>query len=230
MKLLLVASDRMEFSGLVDRCQGLRPAALRVDWSRTGRMGEYDVLLVANGVGGARAAAAVAAAENFAADGLVSLGYCGGLAPELGVADIVVADAVTTELRRLAVRPLEQAPGHTAGVVASVDTVAQSAEAKRALRATGAVGVEMEAAGVGRRAEALGRPFYCIKAVTDLWDESMGIDFNSALRPDGHFDTIKILTSSLRHPMVRLPELFQLRKRCLRASRVLGDFVADCRF
>ena len=88
----------------------------------------------------------------------------------------------------------------------------------------------MEAAGVAARAEALGRPFYCIKTVTDLAGESMANDFNSALRSDGHFDTMKILTSSLRHPSVRLPELFRLRKRCLRASKVLGDFVADCRF
>jgi hypothetical protein len=41
---------------------------------------------------------------------------------------------------------------------------------------------------------------------------------------------MEILRSSLRHPSVRLPELFRLRKRCLRASEVLGDFVADCRF
>ena len=92
-----------------------------------------------------------------------------------------------------------------------------------------AVAVEMEAAGVAARAEALGRPFYCIKAVTDLAGESMANDFNSALS-DCHFDTIKVLRSSLRHPSVRLPELFRLRKRCLRASTVLGDFVADCRF
>jgi len=88
----------------------------------------------------------------------------------------------------------------------------------------------MEAAGVAARAEALGCPFYCIRAVTDPAGETMANDFNFALRSDGHFDTMKILSSSLRRPLVRLPELFRLRKRCLRASKVLGDFVADCRF
>jgi hypothetical protein len=88
----------------------------------------------------------------------------------------------------------------------------------------------MEAAGVAARAESLGRPFFCIKAVTDLAEESMANDFNSALRSDGHFVTIEILKSSLRHPAGRLPELFRLRKRCLRAATVLGDFIADCQF
>jgi hypothetical protein len=58
----------------------------------------------------------------------------------------------------------------------------------------------------------------------------MANDFNAALRSDGHFDTIRILASSLRRPWVRLPELFRLRVRCARAARSLGDFIAGCRF
>jgi hypothetical protein len=88
----------------------------------------------------------------------------------------------------------------------------------------------MEAAGVAQRAQALGMPFFCIKTVTDLAGETMANDFNAVLRSDGRFDTIKLLASGLRHPRVRLPELFRLRRRCLLAARSLGDFIADCRF
>jgi len=88
----------------------------------------------------------------------------------------------------------------------------------------------MEAGAVAERAEAHGLPFYCIKVVTDLASEDMANDFNSALRSDGHFDTMVILRSSLRQPLVRIPELIRLRKRCARAARVLGEFIADCRF
>ena len=83
---------------------------------------------------------------------------------------------------------------------------------------------------VAARAQDAGLPFYCIRAVTDLAGETMANDFNNALRPNGRFDTISILGSSLRHPAARLPELFRLRSRCDRASRALGDFLADCRF
>ena len=91
---------------------------------------------------------------------------------------------------------------------------------------TGAIAVEMEAAGIAARAEGYGLPLYCIRAVTDLAGETLANDFNKALRLDGQFDTILILKGTLRHPMVRLPELFRLRKRCDRAAHVLGDFFA----
>ena len=88
----------------------------------------------------------------------------------------------------------------------------------------------MEAAAVAARAQAYGLPFYCIKAVSDLADETLTIDLNAALRPDGHLDTIKILGSTLRHPVARGPELLRLRSRAVRAGNSLGDFFANCRF
>jgi hypothetical protein len=105
-----------------------------------------------------------------------------------------------------------------------------TAEEKKQLHSTGAIAVEMEAAGVAQRAEKLGVPFFCLKAVTDLADETMANDFNVVLRSDGRFDTMKVLLSSLRHPWVRLPELFRLQRRCALAARSLGEFIADCRF
>ena len=119
---------------------------------------------------------------------------------------------------------------HRSGPVCSIDHVAGTAEEKRKLHSTGAIAVEMEAAGVAQRAQKLGVPFFCIKSVTDLADETMANDFNAVLRSDGRFDTMKVLVSSLRRPWVRLPELVRLRKRCLLASRSLGVFIADCRF
>ena len=119
---------------------------------------------------------------------------------------------------------------HHIGVVCSIDHVAQSAAEKRQLRAGGASAVEMEAGGVAARAAAHGLPFYCVRVVTDLAGEEMANDFNAALRPDGHFATMRILQSALRHPLTRLPELLRLRSRCVRAARALGDFFADCRF
>jgi hypothetical protein len=119
---------------------------------------------------------------------------------------------------------------HHLGVVLTIDHVAQSAAEKRSLRQTGSIAVDMEAAAVAERSGALGLPFFCIKAVTDLAGEDMANDLNAAMRPDGHFDTIKILGSIFCRPLVRLPELLRLRRRSARAARALGDFFADCRF
>jgi len=194
-------------------------------------LGSHEFFLTANGAGPRRAAAAVdAAMASFHPDAIVSTGYCGALAPELAIADIVVATAIYAGGCPIAAQWPAAGLPHRLGPICSLDHVAQTAAEKSRLHSTGAIAVEMEAAGVAGRAQALGLPFFCIKSVTDLAGETMANDFNAALRSDGRFDTIRVLASSLRHPWVRLPELFRLRARCVRAARSLGEFIADCRF
>jgi nucleoside phosphorylase len=194
------------------------------------RLGGHELLLVANGAGARRAASAVdAAGETFQPDSAISTGFCGALDPALGVADVVVGTSVAAD-RRYEALPVSSTFPHHSGVVCSIGHVAQTAGEKCRLRASGAIAVEMEAAGVAARAQARGLPFYCVKVVTDLAGETMAHDFNAALRADGHFDTMVILRETSRRPLVRLPELCRLRQRSVRAARVLGAFFADCRF
>ena len=229
MRLLLIASARMEFRGL--RGDAWQPARLPVDWARTIRLRRHDLLLVANGAGAHRAASAVdAAADLFHPDAVISTGFCGALDPRLGLAGVVVATSVAAADRLYPALAVSSAAPHHIGMVCSIDHVAQTAEEKRLLRAGGGKVVEMEAAGVAARAQARGLPFYCVKVVTDLAEETMANDFNAALRADGHFDTMVILNETLRRPLARLPELCRLLQRSVRAARVLGDFFADCRF
>jgi adenosylhomocysteine nucleosidase len=229
MKLLIIAADAMEFPGILAHAREVRQSGLAVDWSRRAKLGEYDVLLAANGAGAKRASAAVGAALTaFDADVVVSTGFCGALDPDLKIADIVVgSEVIAGERKFVALKPVNGRP-HRVDVVCSIDHVAQTAREKSALRGQGGAAVEMEAGGVAE--QAAGRGFYCIRAVTDLAGEDMANDFNQALRPDGHFDTMSILSRTLRDPLVRLPELIRLRNRCVRAATVLGEFIADCRF
>jgi len=229
MKILLVASDPMEFSGMLSLASDHGPVPIGVDWARCARLGPYDALLIANGVGKQRAAAAVDAAAEFAPEAIVSTGFCGALDEALEIGDLVVATSIDDGKCRYSVMPIAGGVETQAGVIRSVDAVAGSAEEKARLRAEGAAAVEMEAAGVARRAADLGLPFHCVRAVTDRADESLANDFNRALRPDGHFDTISILLGALRDPAVRLPELLRLRSRSVQAAHILGDFFADCR-
>jgi adenosylhomocysteine nucleosidase len=234
MKILFVASDRMEFTGILRHTAGARPAAAAVNWARSGSLNENEVFLVANGVGCRRAAVAVdAALERFAADAVVTTGFCGALDENLDIADLVFGTEILPGSNRCS-SPRPGAalpkPRFTEGPICSVDHVVGSAEEKSQLRSTGACAVEMEAAGVASRAESHGLPFYCVRVVTDLAGESLANDFNAALRSDGHFDTMNILGQVFRRPGARLPELLRLRSRCTRAARVLGDFFADCRF
>lgn len=211
MKLLFVASLPMEFQQLRRRADEIRT--------------------VANGAGAHRAAAAVdGALAGFRPDAMISLGFCGALDPGLAIADIVVGTTIFAGDRAFAAEPPITTSVHRAGPVCTADHVVGTAAEKKLLHSRGHIAVEMEAAGVAQRAQKLGVPFFCIKSVTDLAEETMANDFNAVLRPDGHFDTIKLLASSLRHPWVRLPELIRLQRRCVLAARSLGEFIADCRF
>jgi adenosylhomocysteine nucleosidase len=221
----------MEFRGLSRRCTQLRPAKLQADWSRTGSLGDHRILFTANGAGAHRAAMAVdAAVPSFRPDAVLSLGFCGALDPDLVIAGIVAGTTIFAGDRTFAAELPDTAAPHRLGPVRTLDHVASTAAEKARLRSTGAIAVEMEAAGVAVRAQALSLPFFCIKTVTDLAGETMANDFNASLLSDGHFDTIKILRSSFRQPWVRLPELVRFRARCVKAARALGDFIADCRF
>jgi adenosylhomocysteine nucleosidase len=231
MRILVVAADKSEFSGILARAGVVRRVALPVRWARSAWLSGHEVLLVANGVGAARAAAAVdRALEVFAAEAVVSIGICGALRPELATGDVVVADFVTDGDRRFAARPVSGRAAWRSGTVRSAGRVIRSAEEKARLAESGAWVVEMEAAGVAERTFAHGLPFYCVKAVSDLADETLANDFNKALRNDGQFDTIVLLRGTLRQPLIRVRELLRLRKRCARAASSLGDFFADLRF
>ncbi len=228
VRILFIASDPMEFSGLVRRAVRTELWDIGVDWSRKAVLNGNETLLVSNGVGAALAGAATEAGiEAFQPDAVVSTGFCGALSPLLGIAEVVSANRIVTEGEVYDARPLE---GARAGAIRSICYVARTAEEKRELGAEGAIAVEMEAAGVATAALRRSLPFYCVRAVTDLAGETLANDFNKALRSDGHFDTMSILSAALLHPATHLPELIRLRKRCMRAARALGDFFADSRF
>jgi adenosylhomocysteine nucleosidase len=231
MKLLFVAADPMEYRGMLAHTESHQSANIAADWARTGRMAGHEVLFAANGAGWKRAALAVnAACEVFRPNAVVSTGFCGALDPQLQIADVVAGNRVVGAGRSFPAAPVRSGRSHAVGVVASLDHVVGTAREKSALRAEGNSVVEMEASGVAARAEALGLAFYCVRAVTDRAGEDLANDFNAALRPDGHFDTMRIFRHALGHPAVRFLELFQLRQNCRRAAQTLGEFFADCRF
>jgi len=230
MRVLMVASDRREFRGILAYMEEPRTISLGVDWARAGKLNGNDALLVANGVGRRRAAEAVDAASTiFAAERIASIGFCGALDPALAIGDVVIGTCITAGNHRYPVFPVTGNASAT-GPICSIDRIARTAAEKSKLREKGCIAVEMEAGGVAERAKSLGLPVSCVKVVTDLAGEDLANDFNRALRSDGHFATMRIFRDALRHPAVRLPELIRLQQHCARAARTLGEFFADCRF
>jgi len=228
---LLAGAEAREFSGVLKFCRKVETLGWPVHWARSAELNDQPVWLVANGAGAGRAAKAVEAAH--AAGGLnwiCSMGFCGALEKDMRIGDIFIAERIQARGGEFAAAKPATARPHRSGILASIDRVAQTAEEKAQLRARGASAVEMEAAGVAAKAAEFGLPFYCVRSVTDLADESFLFDFNAALRSDGRFDTMRIIAASCRRPRSLLPELLRLRRRCQKAAHTLGEFLADCRF
>ena len=228
---MLVAAEAREFDGLLRFCTNVGKTGWGLDWARSAVCRERQFWMIAHGAGWARAAEAVKVAiPGCEPDVIVSMGFCGALDDALSIGEVFVATAIQGAGRRFPVcQPRSHAP-YASGVLASIDHVAGSAVEKRILREDGASAVEMEAAGVAARAAEHDIPLFCVRSVTDLAGQTFVTDFNGALRSDGHFATIRILSSAFGNPGQAFPELIRLRGYCRTATRSLGEFIAGCRF
>jgi len=229
----LVAAEAREFAGLRRHCRNERRLGWPLKFARAAELHGCRLLLVANGAGARLAGEACEVAwMKHKAQALVSTGYCGALDPGLSAGEVFVANEVQapgTGLRFDARAPDCPRP-HASGRLVSVDRVVRTAEEKKKLRSTGALAVEMEAAAVGQRARAWGVPFYCVRSVTDLSEESFRLDFDAMRGKDGNLSPARIVWEAVRRPRDLGPEVFKLYQRSRLAARTLGDFLAECRF
>jgi purine-nucleoside phosphorylase len=159
-------------------------------------------------------------------DAVVSTGLCGAVDPEFRVGDIVVG----TEVNGEAVSMPRCRGDYRPGKVASGDRVVGTIAERRRLAAAGVQVVDMESAEVLRRAQELGVPFFCVRAVSDEAHEDWTLDLNAARGPDGAFRIGHILAQAARRPATGIPELLRLRRNAGLAARRLGEFLADCDF
>jgi adenosylhomocysteine nucleosidase len=211
-RVLVVAAEQFELAPI------RRAVADHVD---------VDYMLVANGPGPRLAGmAAAAAGPPVAFDAFVSVGLCGALMDGLDIGSIVVGSSINgVEIPKPRV-----GSGYISGPIASVDYVAGTVEEKRRLRETGAIAVEMEAAAVLEHARLGARPFYCVKAVSDVASEEFVLDLNAARDENGRFNVARILGQAARSPRAALPQLARLKRNAGCAARALGEFFADCNF
>jgi hypothetical protein len=224
--MLFIAAEAREFDGLLPLCSSVEALRWPLSWARSAKLNGRQVFLAANGAGPSRAAEAAEVARskmppaNMKA--VVSTGFCGALDPDLKVGDVFVATGIQVAGELVPVPTPQCSRTHFTGTVFSMDRVD--------LCSAGARAVEMEAAGVLSRVREWGMPFYCIRSVTDLANESFHIDFNAARTPDGRFSTPRILAAAIASPITVAPELIELKRRCATAAQSLGEFIADCSF
>ncbi len=158
-----------------------------------------------SGIGAANAARAAEAVAAAAPEALISAGFCGALAADLRVGDLVAADVVVDERtgERFDADPalLAAAPGRH-GTMVSAERVART-PADRA-RLDG-LAVDMESAALARAAGAAGIPFLALRAVTDERHHRVP-DFDRVMNAAGRLTPGAGLLHFVLHPR-ELPAL-----------------------
>jgi adenosylhomocysteine nucleosidase len=185
------------------------------------------MLAIANGIGQERALSAVKSAGNLAA--VWSVGTAGALDPSLGIADVIAATEVT-DGGQIWQAKAPTGPAVRSGLVRTSQHIARTHVEKKNLHATGAIIVEMEAAAIARAASEMAVPFYCVRGVSDLANETFFIDFESFFMTNGTVNVPRLVMYALAHPMDALPELIRLQRRSSLVAKRLAGFLAACDF
>lgn len=227
-ELALIAAEPREFDGLLRRMAEVREEVSSFHWVRRGLWKGRGVLLIANGAGPERAGEAARACSGSAA--IINIGFCGALASNLGIGDVIVADRVFFQDQVFECKGFTTSPAVSHGPVLSHPRIVATASEKERLRQSGAIAVEMEAGAVAAFARDAGIVFYCVRSVSDLAGESFANDFNAVLGADGRVRVGALVGRALLRPFTRLPELARLKRRCDRASEQLGEFLDSCSF
>lgn len=226
--VLFVAATPYEFAGFPAT---VRQSSDQVRWLARATVGKSCALLVANGLGRHAASAgtrAVLATSEVSA--VVSTGFAGALDPLLRVGQAFLARTILangTSYR--ASLPAAYPADLPVGTLLTVDRVVRTARAKSRLAKRGCFAVDMEAAAVAAVARERGVPFYCLRAVSDGFDQDLPFDFREAERPGGHLDPGRLLLQAATQPRFWSPAM-RLWRGARLAARSLATAACSCRF
>ena len=103
--------------------------------------------------------------------------------------------------------------------------VADEAEKQRLASAYSASLVDMEASAIARLAAMRGIPFYCIKGVSDGFDDKLP-DFNRFLDASGQFELARFTLYALAKPWC-WPALIKMGENSRRASKSIAEMLVE---
>jgi adenosylhomocysteine nucleosidase len=161
----------------------------------------------------ARRAAEQAIAQ--APDLVVNLGTCGALRSEFPLGAVF-----SPRLREVETQQVPHLPG---AILCSQDRVAVTKQEKAMLAAEGADLVDMEALPIAQVCQQHQVPFTALKAVSDLADEDLPLDFNLYRDPSGQFQTFRIALAGI----FQVRDLLRLQKQSRLAIEKLGEAAAN---
>lgn len=208
MKIGIIAAMEEELKLLVENLEDKSQETVLSNVYYSGRYGEHELVLVQSGVGKVMSAMSVAIlVESFKVDAIINTGSAGAVATGLNVGDVVVADTLVYhdvdltafgyDYGQISMQPLYFHSDKT--FVSTFEAVLSKEEmiSKVGLIATGdsfiagqekidvikghfpqVLAVEMEGAAIAQAAQATGKPFVVVRAMSDTAAHDANITFD----------------------------------------------------
>ncbi|MCC9683992.1 5'-methylthioadenosine/adenosylhomocysteine nucleosidase, partial [Streptococcus agalactiae] len=204
----IIAAMEEELKLLVENLEDKSQETVLSNVYYSGRYGEHELVLVQSGVGKVMSAMSVAIlVESFKVDAIINTGSAGAVATGLNVGDVVVADTLVYhdvdltafgyDYGQMSMQPLYFHSDKT--FVSTFEAVLSKEEmtSKIGLIATGdsfiagqekidvikghfpqVLAVEMEGAAIAQAAQATGKPFVVVRAMSDTAAHDANITFD----------------------------------------------------
>ncbi|HEO6824973.1 TPA: 5'-methylthioadenosine/adenosylhomocysteine nucleosidase [Streptococcus agalactiae] len=208
MKIGIIAAMEEELKLLVENLEDKSQETVLSNVYYSGRYGEHELVLVQSGVGKVMSAMSVVIlVESFKVDAIINTGSAGAVATGLNVGDVVVADTLVYhdvdltafgyDYGQMSMQPLYFHSDKT--FVSTFEAVLSKEEmiSKVGLIATGdsfiagqekidvikghfpqVLAVEMEGAAIAQAAQATGKPFVVVRAMSDTAAHDANITFD----------------------------------------------------
>lgn len=208
MKIGIIAAMEEELKLLVENLEDKSQETVLSNVYYSGRYGEHELVLVQSGVGKVMSAMSVAIlVGSFKVDAIINTGSAGAVATGLNVGDVVVADTLVYhdvdltafgyDYGQMSMQPLYFHSDKT--FVSTFEAVLSKEEmiSKVGLIATGdsfiagqekidvikghfpqVLAVEMEGAAIAQAAQATGKPFVVVRAMSDTAAHDANITFD----------------------------------------------------
>lgn len=208
MKFGIIAAMEQELKTLVAALQDENQVIILDKTYYTGHIGHHEVVLVQSGIGKVMSAMSVAIlAEKFQVDMIINTGSAGGVADGLEVGDVVIADKLVYHdvdvtafgyaygqmagqdlyyhadkewILQLEKVLIQQELSSHVGLIATGDSFIAGPEKVARIKShfPEVMAVEMEGAAIAQAAQAAGKPFLVIRAMSDTAQGDAHITFD----------------------------------------------------
>ncbi len=244
--ICIIGAIKEEISGIKQHISIKKKYLIDASTFYQGYDGNQEVIVVRSGVGQSLAyQAACNSAKMFPLQYMISIGFAGGVTPELKISNLVLSDNILfcgneESLFRFKKVPLSQASNlfnhgnkirkilsdngikYKFGNIISINKIADSTKFKEWLGQNYPVlAVEMETASIAKIAEQQKVPFFSLRSVSDEVSHSI-IWTSKFTNKKGTINKLGLACHVLTHPSL-IPSTIELKRNASKAAKTLTE-------